>query len=316
MYKRYYMRFKKWTMYAAGKSYQHHPQGIGAYFRPTELAGYFNDLRHKADWTGLLSDDGVPLVNTDTMPAFAFPIVIFQWGLGNWDCALGAPNDLKYRDCVLRAANWALKNQTEVGGWICWSGLKRPTISDYSAMAQGQAISLLVRCARAFPDQAKEFTAAAERAAWFMCNSGQHALTSIVNGRVCLQEYPGDALCGVLNGWVFALMGLYDLDLAQGHKKASERTLKLADDLAGSLNLYDNGYWSLYDLTGSVASPFYHELHVSQLLALGKVFRNIPAFYDVAKRFDQYGRRTSNRLRSIAQKVVQKLNQPSVGEML
>ena len=92
-----------------------------------------------------------------------------------------------------------------------------------------------------------------------------------------LQEYPTQTPSHVLNGWMFALWGLYDVSrLAErGGRTAPEAHRAFLDGtsaLVRRVDLYDAGLgWSRYDLyphrLTHVASPFYHRLHVALLNA-------------------------------------------------
>lgn len=121
---------------------------------------------------------------------------------------------------------------------------------------------------------------------------------------------------GVLNGWMFALMGVRDYALLTGDATVMSTAERLAADLARALPRFDTGYWSLYDLAGDVASPFYHDLHVAQLEALALAFpAQADAFRAVRARFVAH---RANRLKTawaVAVKVRQKLGQAEVGEM-
>lgn len=313
MIRRYAMRFAKWGRYATGRSYQHVPQGVGRAFRPGALHGYFNDLTGKADWTGATGPHGVPVVQTDTDPAFSFPIVVFQWALGNWDVGL-LTDDPARRARVLDVARWATETIDARGGWSCWHALRRPTISFYSAMAQGEGLSVLARAATLDPDGPWRDTA--RRAYTFLMNSGAEGLTRTLDGMVVLEEYPGVAMPGVLNGWMFALTGINDYGILTGDPAVAAQARALAADLARALPRFDTGYWSTYDLAGNLASPFYHDLHIAQLDAFGTLFPEQRAvFHEWRDRFDGYRQRRLNRLRAIAVKVRQKMGQPDVGEM-
>ncbi|WP_408590482.1 D-glucuronyl C5-epimerase family protein [Novosphingobium sp.] len=313
MLSRYLNRFVKWGRYALGTSYQHVAQGPGLLFQPGKLEGYYNDLTSKADWQGLADDDGVPVVVTDTRPRFQFAIVIFQWALGHWDLWLrSGRTEAKHLAAFQAAVRWALANQTTAGGWSCWDGLERPVANPFSAMAQGEGLSVLARALTLNDDAATRD--ALFRAADFLFDPAM-LLTETVEGITRLEEYPGGALRSVLNGWIFALVGVHDAALA-GHEPSAARQQQLAADLAKALPLYDVGYWSRYDLAGNLASPFYHRLHVDQLRALSPVFPDCaPAFLATADRFERYQTHRLAVARAVLTKVVQKLRQPAVGEM-
>jgi hypothetical protein len=311
--RRYWMRFHKWARYAAGNSYQHVPQGVGRAFVPGALQGYFNDLTGKAGWTGATGRFGVPLVKTDTAEKFAFPIVIFQWALGNWDLSL-LEADRSRLEPVLAAAKWAREAMTSEGGWACWTGLRRPTTSVYSAMAQGQGLSVLSRAA--VMDPGGGWLDVADKAYRFMMESPGSGLLRVEGGIHYLEEYPGRAMQSVLNGWLFSLVGIYDYSLAKNDSELRGLAVNLARDLSTALHQYDTGFWSSYDLSGNIASPFYHRLHIAQLRAAADLFpEEGKAFNAQADRFAAYSKSRINTARAIFVKIIQKLRQADVGEM-
>lgn len=139
----------------------------------------------------------------------------------------------------------------------------------YSALAQGEAVSLLVRAALVL-DRSDLF-ALADRVAAPLLDRGSPLVAATPEGPV-LQEYPTQPPSHVLNGWMFALWGLYDLGAVPGHDSPPARDAFAAGSaaLAERIHLYRTYLgWSLYDLyphpLANVASPFYHRLHVAQL---------------------------------------------------
>lgn len=314
MIKRYSMRLKKWAKYAKGSSYQHKPQGIGDSFEPGALLGYFNDLTCKASFSGR-TNNGIPIVATDTVDSFEFPIVIFQWGLGNWDLWLSSKktDDIAYNN-FLKASKWAIENQDENGGWSCWHHLSRPTINNFSAMAQGEGISLLCRAYSLSEDY--NTLSAARSALRFMLDHNSFHLKRNWGSFSSLEEYPGESLPGVLNGWCFAISGVYDFSLVDDEFVSTAILDELSQDLAEALPRYDNGFWSNYDLAGNIASPFYHDLHISQLRALALMFPSCSStFLKYADIFEEYSTSNFSRFRAVSRKIIQKIGQTSIGEM-
>jgi heparosan-N-sulfate-glucuronate 5-epimerase len=81
------------------------------------------------------------------------------------------------------------------------------------------------------------------------------------NGR-SIEEYPG---VEVLNGWIYAIFGIYDIDDKTFFKEN-------INHLKSRLHLYDLGKWSRYDTYHQFPStPFYHKVHLEQLSALYKL---------------------------------------------
>ena len=70
------------------------------------------------------------------------------------------------------------------------------------------------------------------------------------------------------------------------------------DTLRRNLHRYDNGFWSLYELTPqrikSPCSPFYHRLHLTQLEVM-HALTNEPLFLEYRDRWGSYAGRRSNR---------------------
>jgi hypothetical protein len=115
----------------------------------------------------------------------------------------------------------------------------------------------------------------------------------------------------VLNGWISALYGLYDVLLVTDHaegQKALESTI-LA--LVNCIPRYDIGYWSFYDTKGALASPYYHRVHITQLRALELTFpEHAPAFKKARVRFEKQLSSFVCYSRALVMKTVQKLMYP------
>lgn len=313
MLRRYFLRLTKWAKYAFGKSYQHVQQPVGRFFDPLQISGYFNDLSEKARWNGKFDAAGVPIVVTDTSSGFHFPIQIFQWGLGNWEVFLADGERSEAKRCFLVAAEWALRSQHPNGGWPCWTGLRRPVSSVYSAMAQGQGISLLLRAEKLTGDD--RYFQAAKAACPLMFDEAVGLLT-YHRGCKLFEEYPGGTIKGVLNGAIFGLFGVHELALRSGDPEIERLDSEMVMHLEQLLPEFDAKFWSRYDLSGNLAAPFYHRLHSEQLLALAQIYSaHSESFAAYANRFREYSKVRVNVMRAVLIKVAQKLRQADIGEM-
>ena len=68
---------------------------------------------------------------------------------------------------------------------------------------------------------------------------------------------------------IFSWWGLYDYVLVTGEGGVYKKVLKESlDTLIGLLSQFRGSYWSVYDLEGRMASPFYHNLHIAQMQAM------------------------------------------------
>ena len=171
-------------------------------------------------------------------------------------------------------------------------------------MCQGEGASLLVR-AYVFTHEEK-YLQQAITSIRFMLTSVEDGGTSLFDGDdLVLLEYTH--LPAVLNGWIFAAFGLYDLSIVADKNElyldAFHKTIKTIEKY---LSRFDNGYWSLYDLGKKITSPFYHRLHIAQMQAL-YIATGDKIFDDYAVKWDNYSKKWINRKRAFIKKAWQKI---------
>lgn len=308
-----YMRLvRRAVAMARGESYWHVRQGIGTVFVPGELRGYFNDLTGKTSWTGASDADGIPLEQQQTEALVYHPITIFQKALGHWDRFITDEQHLAAHDSdFLALCEWAVVHQDKRGGWVIPFMVHNPSfVTYYSAMAQGQAASML---ARAFAQTGEPvFLSAAKHAVKLMLEPvAQGGTAREIDSGIVLEEYASKPFRTVLNGWIFALYGLYDV-LRVEHDPALDSALKSTlNALIETLPEYNAGFWSWYDSAHSIASPFYHALHIAQLLALEQTFpESAEPFQQMRLTFEKQAASRLSRQRAILLKVFQKLRTP------
>jgi len=112
----------------------------------------------------------------------------------------------------------------------------------------------------------------------------------------------------VLNGWIFALFGLYDATLvcdSHIYRYAFDKSLHT---LSESLSNFDCGYWSIYSEDGKIASPFYHNLHIAQMQAL-YVMAHDSLFLEYAERWVNYKRSFCKSKKAFIKKAFQKIRE-------
>ncbi|OPX92105.1 MAG: hypothetical protein A4E54_00087 [Pelotomaculum sp. PtaB.Bin117] len=300
-----------WLSIISGRSYYHQEQPLGRIFQPGDVLGYFNDLTGKTKWRGPVSERGVPLNRKVNGSLVFIPTTIAQKALGHYDNWL-LDGDSRDLDDFMLLAGWLREHQDAAGGWPIWPVLGMSGPSLYSAMVQGEAISVAVRAHLHDPDQA--WIKVAEDAARLMLIPVMEGGTARYTPEgLVLEEYPIKIQNTILNGWCFALYGLYDLRLAKAGlhidiEQALNDTLRA---LSVYLPRYDAGYWSYYDTANNLAGPFYHKLHIAQLRAVEETFPGIEAvarFYRV--KFERQWSRVINRFRAVVKKGLQKICHP------
>jgi hypothetical protein len=279
-------------------------QGSSAFVPGDPFAGYYNDLTPEArlytdakealDWFDVLTMRRERIA----------PLDVVQLGIAAWQLR---DEDPGWIEVCRRASEWVVLDADGHGRLAYGFAMPHTYELDapwYSAMAQGQAASLLVRAADLF--NRPELITEARRMVRCLLELDT-PLVALTDEGAVLQEYPTDPPAHVLNGWIFALWGLYDLHCA------------LPDDVdvAGAWNdgvatlverlpMYDSGGWSRYDLYPHpivhVASPFYHRLHVAQLQAMDALHPN-PVFRTTAERWQRSSSSRARTAVAVARKV-------------
>ena len=295
-------RIKKWWNMLTGKSLLHVHQDIGKAFSVSEIKGYYNNLTEKVlkDEQNIEKVDYIPQFQTEKKETIFFATTIFQYGLGCYDLYLITKNDL-YLKKFLTCAQWAMENQKQNGAFECVSFIYPD--APYSAMCQGEAVSLLLRAYVVLKEQ--KYLQAAKKAVDFMLLSvADGGTTRYENDQVVLLEYTHLPI--VLNGWIFALFGLFDWTLVCEEEKYKAIFEKSIQTLADRLKKFDCGYWTKYDEEKKMASPFYHNLHIAQMEAL-KQITGKEIFGEYATRWKKYQKNPFKKGRAFCKKIFQKL---------
>ena len=204
---------------------------------------------------------------------------------------------------ALTAGQWFLTNQDSNGGFSIKvnrklsNGALQLKSGWYSAMAQGQAISLLTRLYKHTGDH--QYLSCAKKALnLFDVDSEDNGIrTQFMDKYVWFEEYPTIPSTYVLNGFIYSLFGLYDLKMTCNDTycaKAGQLYSQGLDSLEKMLPLFDSGFGSLYDLRhlGLSSAPNrarwdYHSTHINQLLFLNTI-ENKVIFQTTAKRWISY----------------------------
>ena len=263
------------------------------------IEGYYNNLTDKVSKFGL-SGNELPISEPAPGIKMYFSIAIFQYGLAAYDLFL-LTKEKSYLGKVKACAEWAVSNQDPNGGWKTFT-YKRPD-QLYSAMAQGEALSLLIRAHKTFLDN--RYIECARKAKNFMMQSVENGGTTVYNdGYIYLYEYINDPQ--VLNGWIFAAWGLFDYGKYLNDEFVIGEWKNTVEAMANKLHVYDHQYWSMYDDGTTLANPFYHRLHIAMLNTMYDL-TGIEEFLKYSQKFSQYQSKRWNRIRAFVVKVWQKI---------
>lgn len=222
--------------------------------------------RAPKDASGVILTPGVQLYH---------PVRIAQYGLHS-HARFIETGDAAARRAFLAQADWLVAHaRTRDGVDGCYAyEFPNPRYGVgsgwLSAMAQGEAISLLVRAA-AVEGSAAYLHAAVRAAQPFRHNIENGGVVYRTARDVFLEEVAALPASHILNGHMFALWGLLELQRANPQPWLEELAFEAAQTLRRRLALYDAGYWSYYSLLGtrsgfrSVAVLKYHAFHIAQL---------------------------------------------------
>lgn len=295
-------RIQKWWRMITGKSLLHVNQDVGKYFSITEIKGYYNNLTEKVlkDKDHIRDATYLPIFETEKGENVYFPITIFQYGLGCYDLYLKIEDEVFLKK-FFYCANWAIEKQLENGSFNAFFFIY--SNNPYSAMCQGEAVSLFLRAYTVSGEE--KYYLAAKKAIDFMLEPIENGgTTKYENNEIVFMEYTH--LPTVLNGWIFALFGLFDWILACKEEKYKEIFEKSVQTLADKLKDFDCGYWTKYDVKGKIASPFYHRLHIAQMEALKQITAN-PIFETYEFQWRKYQKSFWKRSKAFFKKVFQKV---------
>ena len=235
--------------------------------------------------------DGFPTYERDGR-TFVHPVVAVQRGLTALD-SYAQTHDDRY---LARAR--LIADRLVAGGVTARGGLWFPYPFDfplhgkaadlmeapwYSAMAQGQVLSLLSRLHELTHDDG--YLADARRVFRTIADLGPRSApwVSWVDKRyLWLEEYPGSPPDHTLNGFLFALFGVYDYHQVTGDPAAAQVFRGGLTTIRRYLPEFRRpGGISRYCLLHGTQSAKYHGIHISQLRALTKMTGD-PFFADFA----------------------------------
>ncbi|MFM5846220.1 D-glucuronyl C5-epimerase family protein [Aeromonas veronii] len=190
-------------------------------------------------------------------------------------------------DEIINVAEWFIANQDTDGGWpshfehMFYKGRTEMMPSGWvSALAQGLTISFLCRAYWATKDDRYLSSAKCGLKPYYKHVSEGGILTYWDSEYEFYEEYPTKPSSFVLNGFIFSILGLYDLS-CYGDNNALHKFNLSIRTLEKMLPLYDLGDKTAYDLTHyscgtypNIARWGYHTTHVNQLNAIYSITKS------------------------------------------
>ena len=247
--------------------------------------------------------DGVIMLNYHGSIGLQYnPNAIAQQALGYYDKYLENPIG-EWKDAFLTQANYFLRHGRMVQDDILLWEYNFPfemrnhlSAPWRSALAQGQAVSVLIRAHQITGDDIyAEMAHRGYRAFHFLAREHEGGVLDDQNGFIWLEEYIVQPPNHVLNGFIWALWGVRDYAVYFKDEHAESLFRECLKTLESNLKNYDLGFWTSYDwpqgydknLPVMPSSLYYQRLHSIQMLACynltGKKF-----FLDYHKKWQTY----------------------------
>jgi hypothetical protein len=284
---------------------------------PDKIGPYYMPFADKADYEGPKDEKGVILLDYLSGIGKQYnPLAIAQYGLAHYNLYLKT-KELKNFETAKTQADWLAdnleKNDFGLMVWkhhFPWRYKQNLEPGWFSSHAQGTGISLLLRV---YNETREEKYLKSAKLAFIPLNAEiKNGGVKHIDGKggVWLEEYPVNPPTSILNGFIWALWGVYDYQLffKDGEsKKLWEDCIKTIKE---NLPRFDAGFWSLYDLSSQkmkmLASPFYHSLHIVQLEVMA-VLTGDKFFRDYAEKWRKYRNSFWKRNFALAYKAIFKL---------
>lgn len=224
--------------------------------------------------------------------------VLLSYNWNKWPSNREAnPKDAAKARRVLEAcASWLIGNLVEDEGFAVWEyGYPMPyeTRTGWrSAHAQAVGMQLLLR-AQAIAPQARYTDSFGRLLAAFDAPLARGGLLDLTeDGLVWFEKLadPNNTRPRILNGMMFAVIGLFDVAKQTGDTKAVALAEVGARTVAATLPRFDLGDWSAHDRFGKRASQHYHAIHIAQLRILHQITGD-ESFSRWADQFSAYASR-------------------------
>jgi heparosan-N-sulfate-glucuronate 5-epimerase len=266
------------SVLSVGLGYE--PQPPGLLFDTEQVRGYFIDFRAKT------------VATSAALPSVLVPAGLAQLALGWFDRSLAGDAGASQQFltvCGLLEAR-GVERDGELSFPYAVPVPKHQLMPPWcSALAQAQAASVFVRAHLTTGDD-RYATLAAQAIAPILPSSASGLLSATPDGPVP-EESPSDPPSLILNGWIYALWGLWDVAVGLGDAPCRALFEESAACLRRTVDRYDVGWWSRYSLyphrVADLAKPFYHRLHVDQLEVMHQLTGH-PEFRQTARCFAAY----------------------------
>jgi hypothetical protein len=225
-----------------------------------------------------LDRKGVPFQRSRALGDFYNPAYVAWYALMALEQSLrkGGNPDRRFETQV----EWLLSHAAPSGGGaVFWpfpvdfqEGRGKLRAPWPSAMCQGLVISALVRAHRLNPGDHDLMKSCLKAADLFGREIHEGGVRTSEQGLVLYEEYPVFPLPRVLDGFLFGLLGLYDLWIETGDPLVGKRFDDGVKGLVGMIHTWNyKGRWTWYGTHGYLCPRHYHTLNRLLISALAEL---------------------------------------------
>jgi heparosan-N-sulfate-glucuronate 5-epimerase len=284
------------------QSYFHAPTPIA--YDADDLLAYYLDQSLRTQWDGVCDESGLPMITLNGRTD-RHPVMICLWALGHIERYRSEATPER-RELIESTCRWLIESQQPDGSWrmpfpVRSFGLP---LGAPSAMIQGLAISVLIRGFVLFDDD-RCLARAVDAMKPFHVPVSRGGVRTSEDDRPFYEEYPCLPPRHVLNGFLFAMWGLYDLVRLYQDEQAYSLWTDGLHTVVDWLPRFDTGYWSLYHIGAGApnpSTPHYHRLHIEQLKVMTAITEH-PVFDKYRHRWEDYLSHRVNVLRTLSAKI-------------
>lgn len=234
----------------------------------------------KLSWSVMSMDSsGIPRARGRLYGEVYKPSYIAWWGLVNLGHYL-LRSDKNGREVFLRQIDW-LEDHATIGpqGAVVWTNpfdsvegdtvLVAPWVSAYD---QGMVISALVRGYRITRRPRLMELLRGARHIFEISTQDGGVRQTLPGGAVVYSEVPGTPTPGILDGFLTALLGLYDLFVETNDPQVEELFREGINGLKSALPVWDyRQKWSWYASRAYLCPPAYHVLNANLLKIIARL---------------------------------------------
>ena len=217
------------------------------------------------------------------------PNMIAEWALITHDRYLHLKSDIDLVD-FKNQINWLVNNATEVdGNKVCWYynfDFGKEKAPWGSAISQGMAICALLRAYQFF--KKKEYLDLSIKSFNMLNMSYEKGGFKFSDERWKLWYEEDNFQQHILNGHIYALLGVYDLYRVSKDEKYYESFIAGIETIKENIDVFDMGFNTKYDATSLYpANNSYHYTHITQFKILFNI-TNDHFFKNYAVKFEKY----------------------------